>query len=143
MGNQEDFPTDLTAEEQFAGFQLRWITNDKRGRADQPEWIKAAVYVFRNHYRLVKLYDHNLGRMFYDLQMYSIFAPKKSWYRPQAAETPAWHRIKYPPEYRLSDPIRVTEHVAAWIDKNPDQECQPRDAPELELVECPYSPGGT
>ena len=41
MGNQEDFPTNLTPEEETAGFRLRWITNDDRGRADQPELLQA------------------------------------------------------------------------------------------------------
>jgi hypothetical protein len=134
MGNQHDFPTNLTSEEQFAGFRLRWITNDRRGRMDQPDRVQAVVYVFSNFYRLVKLYEQDRGRTFYELQMFGIFCPTRGWYRPQPDEKPSWHRIKFPQEYRLAGPIQATEYVAKWVVEQSDDEYEPREAPELPLV---------
>jgi hypothetical protein len=116
------FPTDLTDDEEAAGFQIEDIANPE-GSSNRPLKIKAVVCLLAPSYRLVKNRLSVRDRHHYTLELFCIF--KRT---PDAL--PEWTPVD---EMSYDDdPHRVVEVATSWMQANKTPWYEAKIPPEGE-----------
>ena len=124
MPSRPIYPTEITPEEEVAGFRRMEIEHPhlKYGVEDR---VRAVAYPFRKCYRLLKRWHPSiLGRHYFSLEVFGVFSMT-----PNAR--PEWQPIVPPGHANLyengADPNLVVEALGRWIDEGGNKHYLPRN----------------